>query len=201
MYSCSSGTAQSMPRGVVGMRPACDAFAHRWRTLTGRPHVMRVQLRNHKLTRVEPVPRPSGSGASRHGVRRRLGERCAARFHRRGPAAGRRRAAARADPEADRTGPDLDLGRRRRRGVRRMDRCAARRGAHRSGVYAAACARARLRHGARRRLVAGVARPGRQNAIPDHRSRQSHFEFDLREDRLSSAVGPVPLRLRRRNDA
>ena len=53
--------AQSMPRGVVGLRPACDAFAHRWRTLTGRTHVMRVQLRNHKLTRVDAVPRPSGT--------------------------------------------------------------------------------------------------------------------------------------------
>ena len=59
------GTAQSMPRGVVGMRPACDAFAHRWRTLTGRTHVMRVQLRNHKLTRVDAVARPSASRVSR----------------------------------------------------------------------------------------------------------------------------------------
>jgi predicted GNAT family acetyltransferase len=49
--------AQSVPRGVVGLRPACDAFADRWRTLTGRTHVMRVQLRNHKLTRVDAVPR------------------------------------------------------------------------------------------------------------------------------------------------
>jgi len=55
------GAAQSMPRGVVGLRPACDAFADRWRTLTGRTHVMRVQLRNHKLTRVDAVPRPSGA--------------------------------------------------------------------------------------------------------------------------------------------
>ena len=47
-------------RGVVGIRSACDAFAHRWRALTGRSHQMRVQLRNHKLTRVEAVPRPSG---------------------------------------------------------------------------------------------------------------------------------------------
>ena len=47
-------------QGVVGIRSACDAFAHRWRALTGRSHQMRVQLRNHKLTRVEAVPRPSG---------------------------------------------------------------------------------------------------------------------------------------------
>jgi len=50
----------SVLQGVVGIRSACDAFAHRWRALTGRSHQMRVQLRNHKLTRVEPVPRPSG---------------------------------------------------------------------------------------------------------------------------------------------
>jgi predicted GNAT family acetyltransferase len=48
-------------QGVVGVRSACDAFAHRWRALTGRSHQMRVQMRNHKLTRVEAVPRPSGS--------------------------------------------------------------------------------------------------------------------------------------------
>ena len=47
-------------QGVVGIRSACDAFVHRWRALTGRSHQMRVQLRNHKLTRVEAVPRPSG---------------------------------------------------------------------------------------------------------------------------------------------
>jgi uncharacterized protein len=47
-------------QGVVGMHSACEAFAQRWRALTGRAHALRVQLRNHRLTRVEPVPRPSG---------------------------------------------------------------------------------------------------------------------------------------------
>ena len=48
-------------QGVVGIRSACDAFAQRWRTLTGRAHQLRVQLRNHRLTRVEAVPRPAGA--------------------------------------------------------------------------------------------------------------------------------------------
>jgi len=47
-------------QGVVGIRSACASFAHRWREITGRPHVLRVHLRNHRLTRVEPVPRPLG---------------------------------------------------------------------------------------------------------------------------------------------
>ena len=54
------GESASRLQGVVGTRSACDAFAHRWRALTGRTHAMRVQLRNHKLTRAEAVPRPSG---------------------------------------------------------------------------------------------------------------------------------------------
>jgi uncharacterized protein len=49
------------PQGVVGIRSACDAFAHRWCALSGRRHEVRVHLRNHKLVRVEPVPRPSGA--------------------------------------------------------------------------------------------------------------------------------------------
>ena len=48
------------PQGVVGLRAACEAFAQRWRALTGWSHALRVELRNHKLTRVEPVPKPSG---------------------------------------------------------------------------------------------------------------------------------------------
>lgn len=48
-------------QGVVGMRAACEAFAHRWLALTGQPHEVRVHLRNHKLTRVEPVPQPTGA--------------------------------------------------------------------------------------------------------------------------------------------
>ncbi len=55
------GETVSPLRGVVGTRSACDAFARRWCELTGRTHEMRVQLRNHKLTRVERVPRPSGA--------------------------------------------------------------------------------------------------------------------------------------------
>ena len=47
-------------QGVVGIRSACEAFAHRWHVLTGRRNALRVNLRNHKLTRVEPVPQPSG---------------------------------------------------------------------------------------------------------------------------------------------
>jgi len=48
-------------QGVVGIQSACDAFAQRWRALTGRAHQLRVKLRNHKLMRVETVPRPSGA--------------------------------------------------------------------------------------------------------------------------------------------
>jgi len=48
-------------QGVVGIQSACDAFARRWRELTGQAHRLRVQLRNHKLTRVETVPRPPGA--------------------------------------------------------------------------------------------------------------------------------------------
>lgn len=55
------GEPVSALQGVVGIRSACEAFAHRWRTLTGRAHEVRVQLRNHKLTRVDAVPRPSGA--------------------------------------------------------------------------------------------------------------------------------------------
>jgi RimJ/RimL family protein N-acetyltransferase len=47
--------------GVVGTMAACEAFAAKWQALSGRPHALRVQLRNHKLTRVEPVPRPPGT--------------------------------------------------------------------------------------------------------------------------------------------
>ncbi len=48
-------------QGVVGTMTACEAFARKWRALSGRPHALRVQLRNHKLTRVEPVPQPPGA--------------------------------------------------------------------------------------------------------------------------------------------
>ena len=49
------------PQGIVGIRTACDAFARKWHALTGRSHALRVELRNHKLTRVEPVPQPPGA--------------------------------------------------------------------------------------------------------------------------------------------
>jgi predicted GNAT family acetyltransferase len=47
-------------QGVVGIQTACDAFAQRWRELTGHAHQLRVQLRNHKLTHVDAVRRPAG---------------------------------------------------------------------------------------------------------------------------------------------
>lgn len=55
------GGPEAALQGVVGIRSACDAFAQRWRALTGRAHQLRVQLRNHKLTHVAAVPRPAGA--------------------------------------------------------------------------------------------------------------------------------------------
>jgi uncharacterized protein len=55
------GGLAAAPQGVVGIQSACDAFARRWRDLTGHAHQMRVQMRNHRLTRVEAVPRPPGA--------------------------------------------------------------------------------------------------------------------------------------------
>jgi uncharacterized protein len=60
VYAFRGGPVATL-QGVVGIRPACDAFAQRWRALTGRTHRLRVQLRNHRLTRVEAVPRPPGA--------------------------------------------------------------------------------------------------------------------------------------------
>ncbi len=54
------GDGDPVLQGVVGVRAACEAFARRWSALTGRPHAVRVEMRNHKLTQVEPVPQPSG---------------------------------------------------------------------------------------------------------------------------------------------
>jgi uncharacterized protein len=48
-------------QGVVGIRPACEAFAARWQALTGKQHALRVSLRNHGLTQVESVPQPCGA--------------------------------------------------------------------------------------------------------------------------------------------
>ena len=47
---------QGVRRNPVGMR----SLRGRWFALTGRPHAVRVQMRNHRLTRVEPVPRAAG---------------------------------------------------------------------------------------------------------------------------------------------
>jgi hypothetical protein len=55
------GESAGALQGVVGTLPACEAFAREWRALSGRPHALRVHLRNHKLTRVEAVPQPSGA--------------------------------------------------------------------------------------------------------------------------------------------
>lgn len=55
------GMGEPFLQGVVGVRAACEAFALRWHALTGRSHALRVELRNHKLTRVEPVSQPSGA--------------------------------------------------------------------------------------------------------------------------------------------
>ncbi len=48
-------------QGVVGAPAGCDAFARRWRELTGRAHVLRVRLRQHALTEVNHVPAPPGA--------------------------------------------------------------------------------------------------------------------------------------------
>jgi predicted GNAT family acetyltransferase len=47
--------------GVVGARAACEAFAQRWRDLTGRGHLVRVHLRQHALMAVTDVPAAVGS--------------------------------------------------------------------------------------------------------------------------------------------
>jgi RimJ/RimL family protein N-acetyltransferase len=48
-------------RGVMGGAPACEAFARRWRELTGRRHALRLRLRQHTLTEVAEVPAVRGS--------------------------------------------------------------------------------------------------------------------------------------------
>jgi len=47
-------------QGVVGALAACEAFARRWRAITGREHFIRVQLRQHALTAVAAVPAAPG---------------------------------------------------------------------------------------------------------------------------------------------
>jgi len=48
-------------QGVVGARDACEAFARRWHEITGREHFIRVQLRQHALTAVAPLPVTPGA--------------------------------------------------------------------------------------------------------------------------------------------
>jgi predicted GNAT family acetyltransferase len=48
-------------RGVVGAPAGSLAFARRWLELTGRAHRLRVRLRQHVLTAVNPVPTVSGA--------------------------------------------------------------------------------------------------------------------------------------------
>jgi hypothetical protein len=55
--------AQEEPglQGVVGALPAIEAFAQRWHALTGRPHRLRVRLRQHALVAVNDVPAAPGA--------------------------------------------------------------------------------------------------------------------------------------------
>ena len=55
--------AQEEPglQGVVGAHPATEAFAQRWHALTGRPHRLRVRLRQHALVAVNDVPAAPGA--------------------------------------------------------------------------------------------------------------------------------------------
>jgi len=54
--------AQDWPQlqGVMGAAPGCEAFARRWFEVTGRPHKLRVRLRQHALTAVNDVPTAPG---------------------------------------------------------------------------------------------------------------------------------------------
>lgn len=47
--------------GIVGSATACEAFAKRWRELTGRAHALRVRLRQHALATVAEVPPAPGA--------------------------------------------------------------------------------------------------------------------------------------------
>jgi predicted GNAT family acetyltransferase len=48
-------------QGVMGAPAGCEAFARRWRDLTGRSHRLRVRLRQHMLTTVNAVPSARGA--------------------------------------------------------------------------------------------------------------------------------------------
>ena len=45
----------------MGVLPATEAFAEQWRRLTGRPHRLRVRLRQHALVTVNAVPTAPGT--------------------------------------------------------------------------------------------------------------------------------------------
>jgi len=47
-------------QGVMGAPAGCEAFAQRWRDLTGCMHRLRVRLRQHALTAVNAVPTAPG---------------------------------------------------------------------------------------------------------------------------------------------
>jgi len=61
LHAFRGGGPAAALQGVVGIQSACDAFARRWRALAGQAHQLRVRMRNHKLTRVDAVPRPPGA--------------------------------------------------------------------------------------------------------------------------------------------
>jgi predicted GNAT family acetyltransferase len=48
-------------QGIVGTLAACEAFARRWKSATGRVHALRVHLRQHALSGVASVPQPAGA--------------------------------------------------------------------------------------------------------------------------------------------
>ena len=47
-------------QGVVGAPGGCDAFARKWKDLTGRGHRLRVRMRQHALSVVNDVPAAPG---------------------------------------------------------------------------------------------------------------------------------------------
>ena len=48
-------------QGVVGTLAACEAFAQRWKSATGRAHLLRAHMRQHALSRIAPVPAANGA--------------------------------------------------------------------------------------------------------------------------------------------
>jgi ribosomal protein S18 acetylase RimI-like enzyme len=52
-------------QGIVGGLAACEAFARRWRTMTGRVHTLRFHLRDYALTAMPPpASRPGAARAA-----------------------------------------------------------------------------------------------------------------------------------------